>query len=355
MSVIRALLVTVFAHRVLIARPRPRQLRPEPTVVVHRRNSAGGVVNDCEEIARALRAGHSPTEAINASIRLPVSSTTAGGLVSAISTESDGDRRLLLTVLAAILEGGGNGAEALDRCAARLRVRADDRREQRTAAAPARLSALILTVLPFGVLLLLISTSAGVRHHLAGRTGIAGLLLGLGLNLLGWRWMQRSITKPVGGRELEALAALADVLESTTLLVRAGVAPRRALLASARHATRPVEAHLTELGWRLEHGWLLADALVGLAERVGPSARRLIDGLVRAERYGSPLGQVLDRMVDDIDALRRDIAVRRTRTLPVRLSAPLVLCTLPSFVLLALLPAVGAALAGLNSGPLGNI
>lgn len=346
----------VIAHRFLVARPSPRHITPRyPTPKPS--NEVADPAAICEELARSLRAGRSPISAIDEcdNLALPPGNTLSHRVEIALSTERDADRRLLLAVLATLAQSGGAGAETLDRCAMRLRTRAEDRREQRVASAPARLSALVLTVLPLGVLALLLTTSSAVRHHVVSQFGAVTLSIGLGCNAAGWRWMRRVINRPIGGREVAALGDLAEVLEATTLLVRAGISPRVAVVSSARHHGGTLTEHLTEFGWRLEHGWLTADALAGLGDRIGPRSRRLIDGLVRAERYGTPLAPVLDRMVDDIDDLRRELAARRTKTLPIRLSAPLVVCTLPSFVLLAVIPAIGTALAGLGSGPLSNI
>ena len=57
---------------------------------------------------------------------------------------------------------------------------------------------------------------------------------------------------------------------------------------------------------------------------------------------------VLDRLADDIRAERRRRAERQARTLPIKLAFPLVVCTLPSFVLLAIVPALLGAVSTLR-------
>jgi tight adherence protein C len=57
---------------------------------------------------------------------------------------------------------------------------------------------------------------------------------------------------------------------------------------------------------------------------------------------------VLDQLTIEIRAARRRLDQAAARKLPVRLSFPLVTCTLPSFVLLAIAPAVIAALSSLG-------
>ena len=51
---------------------------------------------------------------------------------------------------------------------------------------------------------------------------------------------------------------------------------------------------------------------------------------------------------DDIRAERRRRAEAQARTLPVKLAFPLVMCTLPSFVLLAIVPALLGAVSTLR-------
>ena len=85
-----------------------------------------------------------------------------------------------------------------------------------------------------------------------------------------------------------------------------------------------------------------------LPRRLGPCALTLADGLAAADRDGLPLAPVLDRLADEARQHRRRQADTLARQLPVRLSLPLVLCTLPSFVLLAVAPLLLAALSSLH-------
>jgi tight adherence protein C len=89
---------------------------------------------------------------------------------------------------------------------------------------------------------------------------------------------------------------------------------------------------------RMAAGQRLADALGALNDGLGTIAEPLVDSLAAAERYGLPLAPVLDRLADEARSARRRQAEAAARQLPVRLAAPLVLCTLPSFVLLAIVP-----------------
>ena len=68
-----------------------------------------------------------------------------------------------------------------------------------------------------------------------------------------------------------------------------------------------------------------------------------------ADRDGLPLGPVLDRLAAEARAARRRLGEAEARRLPVRLTFPLVACTLPSFVLIAIAPAVLGALSTLRT------
>ncbi|MGH9272848.1 MAG: type II secretion system F family protein, partial [Ilumatobacteraceae bacterium] len=74
-----------------------------------------------------------------------------------------------------------------------LQARATERAERRAASAQARLSARVLTFVPFAVLAFLASTNQSVRASLVSASGLACVVAGGGLNLAGWWWMRRLI------------------------------------------------------------------------------------------------------------------------------------------------------------------
>jgi tight adherence protein C len=142
--------------------------------------------------------------------------------------------------------------------------------------------------------------------------------------------------------------AFPDAVELLVLTVQSGLTPNQAvrnLVATAPDSLRAAFAAVTH---RLDRGAPLADALAALRDEIGPSAGALVDAIAGAERYGLPLAPVLERLADDARAARRRIGEADARRLPVKLSFPLVVCTLPSFVLLAIAPSVLAAISSLG-------
>jgi len=130
--------------------------------------------------------------------------------------------------------------------------------------------------------------------------------------------------------------------------MRSGRTPLAAVGSAAVHADPVLAPAFDEFDHRLRRGAGLADALTAFTDLAGPSAQAFVDGLATADRYGLPLGPVLDRLVDDAREQRRRHAEHAARRLPVQLAFPLVVCTLPSFVLLAVVPAVLGALSSLQ-------
>lgn len=157
----------------------------------------------CEEMARAIRSGSTFQSALcnvaappvidqhmqRARLAIERGSSTRRALdaVPAVSAHLD----LVLVVLRACADHGGPAAEPIDRAAAALRQRAALIAERRSHSAQARASAIVMTVLPSAVLILLTVSSGSVRQALLSPAGAAVVAIGLALNGAGWSWMRR--------------------------------------------------------------------------------------------------------------------------------------------------------------------
>ena len=132
------------------------------------------------------------------------------------------------------------------------------------------------------------------------------------------------------------------------LVIQTGMTPHQAIDVLTHRAPAPVRPAFVEVRHRVDRGAPLADALGALPDILGPSANAVADTLAMAERHGTPIAQTLEQLVLDVRERRRRRAEAAARTLPIRMSFPLVMCTLPSFVLIAIVPAVLAAMASLG-------
>lgn len=147
-------------------------------------------------------------------------------------------------------------------------------------------------------------------------------------------------------------AALPDAIEMLILVVHAGLTPHQAIGVLARDAPPPTRFGFVEVQRRVDRGASLPDALAALPELLGPRATAVADTLAIAERHGTPIALALEQLANDVRERRRRQAEAAARTLPVKLSFPLVMCTLPAFVLVAIVPAVLAALRSLGDSGL---
>lgn len=150
-------------------------------------------------------------------------------------------------------------------------------------------------------------------------------------------------------RRSAAVDALPDLVELVIVAVRAGCSPTTALRVASEHTHPALRPALADVDHLMARGHRLADALQALPAALGPAAAGFADVLATADRYGLPIEPVLDRLAADVRADRRRAGERRARTLPVRLAFPLVTCTLPSFVLLAIVPALLGTLSTLEA------
>jgi Flp pilus assembly protein TadB len=149
-------------------------------------------------------------------------------------------------------------------------------------------------------------------------------------------------------RRRQALAQLPDLVELMVIAIRSGSTPVAAFEAIADYAPPALRPTVDDVRHRLARGARFADAIDAIGDDLGPAGSALIDSLATADRYGLAIAPVLDRLSDEIRSERRRAGELRARTLPVKLAFPLVTCTLPSFVLVAIVPALLGAIASLS-------
>jgi len=177
--------------------PRPgrrRRERPDPADIA---DWCGRLAASCRagtSLGGAIRACEPPRSSASPVEELVLSLERGATLSDAIrTTDAPEHLDLALTVVRACADTGGPPAEPLDRAAAALRGRAAEAADLATHGAQARLSAVVMTVLPLAMLALLVLTSGAVRRSVVTPVGAACLLVGMTLNLLGWHWMRRVI------------------------------------------------------------------------------------------------------------------------------------------------------------------
>ncbi len=175
-----------------------------------------------------------------------------------------------------------------------------------------------------------------------GLVPVAALIVALLAAPRARRLVEQRATK----RSIEA--ALPAAIEMLILVVQAGLTPHQAIHVLAERAPIPVRPGFAGVRHRVERGAALADGLQALPATLGPGATALADTLAMAERHGTPIARTLEQLALDVRERRRRHAEAEARKLPIRMAFPLVTCTLPAFVLVAIVPAVLAALKSLG-------
>jgi tight adherence protein C len=183
-----------------------------------------------------------------------------------------------------------------------------------------------------------------------GLTAAALLTLpaGVAAGAVAWGVPSVRVRRRTDSRDAAVRAVLPDVVDLFRLAVGAGLSVHQCVEVVAPRAPDPVGVVLHEVRRQVALGVRLGDALAELDD-LGDAARPLTSALVGAARYGSPLTLALDRVVVDARLLRRRRAEERARRLPVQLLFPLVMCVLPAFGLLAVVPLLAGALPSLGS------
>ena len=148
-------------------------------------------------------------------------------------------------------------------------------------------------------------------------------------------------------RERHATAIIVDLPDAIDLLLaalRAGYTPILAIDLLARHAPLSVREAFRAVVERVDSGERLGRALDEITRVLGPVARPLTEILSDGDRLGIPIDQIAFQLSIAARHHRRRLAESSARRLPVQLAVPLVACTLPSFVVIVIVPVIAATL-----------
>lgn len=184
----------------------------------------------------------------------------------------------------------------------------------RTKSAARRLLAVIAVVIAFagGPVLLLILGGCGVA----------------------WHWKKRSSQR----QDQSFIGDLTEAVDLFLLGTSAGLTVWLTLEEIAKHMQCPLGETLREATHRVNLGASLTETLDWLSHQHSGQMRLLTRPLIEAERYGVALEPSLLRARDEARQLRRRQAETAARRVPVKLMFPLVLCILPAFGLLTVVP-----------------
>ena len=150
------------------------------------------------------------------------------------------------------------------------------------------------------------------------------------------------------GHQRSIERGMVQLVDLLALAVAAGL-PLRGALEVASGQLPPAHADLVAAVLaRLDQGEPIAAALRWYGTNLGAAGAELAAVLVASERDGAPLVAGLERAAEATRRAQRRALERRARRLPVSMLLPLVVCVLPAFVVLTLVPLLVGTLSDLR-------
>lgn len=324
----------------------------------HQRRDATTVLDFatfCDSLARTSRSGTSPHDALLGTLRqhhfhhpcwkiLFDDVTAMVSFVDALasarqSAQPHGNDAQCLSLLESAMVHGNFVPSALDHASSVLRDRSACSAELAVAASQAQLSARLLSTLPFVLLSGSILVSSQFRASLWSPIVVCPLLIGVVLNRIGRRWITSLISRAVHDESDD----IGQLTEHLCVSLRTGLS-----MTQACERWRTVSPTGNSVADLISAGAPLEEALLPLATTHPITGKNLGHTIVEAERDGLPILDTVTRLATDHRLERRRQIDTRIRQLPTRLSIPLVLCVLPSFLLLSVAPLVLASLSQLS-------
>ena len=142
---------------------------------------------------------------------------------------------------------------------------------------------------------------------------------------------------------------LSNATDMLSVLLLSGMTTPQALQQLHHYLDEPCRTVFYDCSQLLRHGSRFRDVVRQLSSTFGSSAFALSEALLASERDGIAVGPLLERLSAVTRQQRRQELDAAARQLPVRMAIPLVVCVLPSFVLLGVVPLFVGSLSGLGA------
>lgn len=189
---------------------------------------------------------------------------------------------------------------------------------------------------------------AGLVVALAGwmagsLTPAGALLAAVVLGLLGYLAPEVWLNDKASRRKASIRRDLPDVLDMLTISVRAGLGFDGALAKLVRTGSGPLMDEFSRTLAEVQAGASRRDALRAMAHRADvPELGTFVSALVQADVFGISIATVLSTQSSELRLKRRQHAEETAQKAPVKLVFPVLLCILPSTLLVIGGPAVMA-------------
>lgn len=148
---------------------------------------------------------------------------------------------------------------------------------------------------------------------------------------------------------LTATTQLNAATDMLSVLLLSGMTTPQALHQLHHYLDEPSRTVFHDCSQLLLHGSRFQDVVRQLSSTFGNPAFALCEALLASERDGIAVGPLLERLSAVTRQQRRQELDAAARQLPVRMAIPLVVCVLPSFVLLGVIPLFAGSLNDLGA------
>ena len=166
----------------------------------------------------------------------------------------------------------------------------------------------------------------------------------IGLFFLLKRAKKRIATK----HDRAIIEAFPECIDLFIAALRAGYSPSQGINFLGRHAPRVLRPNFIAASRRIDEGERFVDSIRLLQSDIGAVSQSMCEVLISGDRLGIPVENLLFQLANEARLNRRRHAETEARQLPIRLSLPLVMCILPSFVILIIVPTIAGTLSQLN-------
>lgn len=202
--------------------------------------------------------------------------------------------------------------------------------ESQLAATHASLSAKLLTVVPISAFVIGVLTSESVRTGLKSPLFLTFCVSAVVLNGFGWKWIKALIRRSLHNEMNDNVLQIADYL-CVSLFSGSSI--------SSAFLTMPLQSQLARnICLSMNNGDSLETALAPLFHNATSFAQNFASLMSSANTDGLPVLQAVHQLATEARIERRRESEALIRTLPTKLTLPLVLCILPSFLLGTLAP-----------------
>ena len=171
------------------------------------------------------------------------------------------------------------------------------------------------------------------------------IIFGLvGLYFLWKRAKQRIATK----QDRAIVEAFPECIDLFIAALRAGYSPAQGINFLGQHAPGVLRPKFIAASRSINEGERFVDAIRLLQNDIGTASQAMCEVLIAGDRLGIPVENLLFQLGHEARVNRRRRAETEARQLPIRLSLPLVMCILPSFVILIIVPTIAGTLSQLH-------